>query len=376
MLTSNNFFNQQFINEHDKILLDFNSSSSSSYYYNDLKNAITQRPGFHQLCAEFTITSFLKQELEKNQWTIINQSKMYNGTHPGNQLTAIKNDKTLVIIFGDSLDQDQVINFDYVITDAVYDFVPNATTIHINPEIYGLHTTSSGPYVDKLPTKLFNCFISAADAYRQCWFYNFVRRGYLDQANISFLLNNRVEEFSENRTANKIQEYTTNKLSNINDIFNHEHQLMLDHVPYKNFSVSLEDAIIDSKASLVLETSFACPGQIYFTEKTFRAAMLPRPFFVVARQGNKSRISYLREIGFDVYDDVIDHSSYDYIKDPIQQMLAVFDQIEKLRNFEYTPTVLNEFEQRAQHNRELINKFNSQLGQKYQTIIDQLQQIS
>jgi hypothetical protein len=277
---------------------------------------------------------------------------------------------------GDGLDNTINTPPDYFITDSVYNFVPGVEFIHINPEIYGLYKDIVNQAPMCQPTKLFNCFISSADGYRQGWFYNFVRREYLQQANISFLLNQLGTAFSDQPTEQKIKFYNENKNFSFNDIFDVEHQSMLNQVPYKNFSGSLNEAILDSKCSIVLETSYAWPGQIYFTEKTFRAIQHPRPFFVAARQGGGGRIAYLRNIGFDVYDDIIDHESYDNIDDPIQQMSVVFDQIEKLRNIDYTPELLENFEQRAQHNRALIRKFNVDLVKKYQDIVDRIKEIS
>jgi hypothetical protein len=326
---------------------------------------------------EFAIMSMLKKELELAQWTIVDFPYVLGGDFLASQINATKNNKTLTIILADGYDTNYTLKADpdYVISCSAYSFIPGAEHIHINPEIHGIYKNINKDVSNCQPTKLFNCFISAADGYRQCWFYNFVRRGYLEQAHISFLLN-RTPEFTETTSDEKIKFYNENKNISFNDIFDVEHNLMLDRVPYKNFTGTLEEAIIDSKCSIVLESSYARPGQIYFTEKTFRAMQYPRPFFIAARQGGGGRIAYLRKIGFDVYDDIIDHSSYDDVDDPIQQMSLMLDQLEKLRSIEYTPDLLKNFEQRAQHNQNLIQKLNRDLVTKYQNIVDKIKEIS
>jgi hypothetical protein len=365
------FFDQDFfINEHQQILPIINSVL--------LPWLPTTQPDLDIITcysAESTIAVLLKKMLEQNQWHIVNQPMALGGSYIGIQITAVKNSKTLTVLLGDGIDDTVNHSPDYLITDSVYDFIPGTEFVHITPEIYGIYKNINKDVSNCRPTKLFNCFISAADGYRQCWFYNFVRRGYLEQANISFLLNPN-SEFTESISDKKIKLYNENKNFSFNDIFEVEHNLMLDRVPYKNFSGSLEEAMIDSKCSIVLESSWAKPGQIYFTEKTFRAIQSPRPFFVTARHGGGGRIAYLRKIGFDVYDDIIDHSSYDDVDDPIQQMSLILDQIEKLRNIEYTPGLLKNFEQRAQHNQNLIQKFNIDLVKKYQDIVDRIKEIS
>jgi hypothetical protein len=350
------------------VSIDLSPSVAISDYYQHIVNAAI---------AEYAIMAMLKKELERAQWTIVDFPCVLGGNHIGSQIIATKNTKTLAVILGDGYDVNhtQKIDPDYVIACSAYDFVPGAEHAHIDPEIYGIYKDINATLTNRQPTKLFNCFISATDGYRQCWFYNFVRRGYLEQAHISFLLN-RSPEFTETTSDEKIKFYNENKNISFNNIFDVEHNLMLDRVPYKNFSGSLEEAIIDSKCSVVLESSYARPGQIYFTEKTFRAMQSPRPFFIAARQGGGGRIAYLRKIGFDVYDDIVDHSSYDDVDDPIQQMSLILDQLEKLQKIEYTPDLLKNFEQRAQHNQNLTRKLNRDLVTKYQNIVDKIKEIS
>lgn len=69
-------------------------------------------------------------------------------------------------------------------------------------------------------------------------------------------------------------------------------------------------AYTDTFCNLVSETMFTT-ADIFLTEKTYRPISLGMPFFVHAASGS---IAHLRESGFDVYDDIIDHS-YDAEED-------------------------------------------------------------
>lgn len=62
------------------------------------------------------------------------------------------------------------------------------------------------------------------------------------------------------------------------------------------------------------------------TEKAFKNLVYPQPFVML---GSANMIQYLRDLGFDVYDDYVDHS-YDTIQDDHSRTQAVFKCFEKL----------------------------------------------
>ncbi len=67
--------------------------------------------------------------------------------------------------------------------------------------------------------------------------------------------------------------------------------------------VSFETANLQSFINLVIET-YTGDDTITFSEKTFRALQTPAPWMLYAC---RTTISYLKSLGFDVLDDVIDH---------------------------------------------------------------------
>jgi hypothetical protein len=91
--------------------------------------------------------------------------------------------------------------------------------------------------------------------------------------------------------------------STYQDIF----QELIQHVPLRNHTLSIEQAHVSSQLNLVIET-YAGDGNIAFSEKIFRALVTPAPWTLFSA---KNAIHRLRTLGFDVLDDLIPHNEYD-----------------------------------------------------------------
>lgn len=91
----------------------------------------------------------------------------------------------------------------------------------------------------------------------------------------------------------------------------------------KNF-FTLQPLYQQTCASIVQE-SF---GHTSFTEKTLHALLALHPFMIVGHPGT---VKYLRDQGFDMFDDILDHS-YDLIPDVFQRIDKLFnDNIEIIK---------------------------------------------
>jgi len=90
-------------------------------------------------------------------------------------------------------------------------------------------------------------------------------------------------------------------------------------------SQNLLDAHSDSYFEIVAETNYVV-DTVFPSEKTFKAIYFMQPFVLCAEQG---AIQALREQGYDVFDDIIDHS-YDKIKDPDLRLHETFCEIKRL----------------------------------------------
>lgn len=84
-------------------------------------------------------------------------------------------------------------------------------------------------------------------------------------------------------------------------------------------------AHLDSYFEIVGETNFS-QQTLFQSEKTFKSIAFMSPF-VVAAEANS--INLLREMGYDVFDDIIDHG-YDSIKNSRDRMMALVKEISRL----------------------------------------------
>ena len=180
------------------------------------------------------------------------------------------------------------------------------------------------------PVKDFSCFIGRMDPSRQGWFYQLIRRNLLPHGFVSFLMDNkRLSEFNdltpEQTFEQQYQKYMT--------IFADEHAIAKDIVPYQNFdkNANLDDVIMQSRFNIVLETYFDNNDQLTFTEKIIRSLRLPRPWLLFSSQ---HAVKYLRDWGFDVLDDLVDHDRYDNIEFNIHRQTVLLDMAQELLDFD------------------------------------------
>jgi hypothetical protein len=195
--------------------------------------------------------------------------------------------------------------------------------------------------------------------FRQSWFYQFVRRNLLQNGNVSFLLHQLAPPRGK-------ELYEANFRGN--EIFEAEHNLMRDHVPFINFTNDLDQAIVDSQFSLIIETYFDFPDTIAFSEKIFRALQLPRPIMLYSMPGS---IKVLRDYGFELFDDIVDHS-YDSEPNVIKRQIMILDQLCNWKNRSFTEQNLIEFEQRSKHNKNLLKDLRSLWPNRLNTVLEQL----
>jgi hypothetical protein len=129
-------------------------------------------------------------------------------------------------------------------------------------------------------------------------------------------------------------------------------------VPYKNFvdTHNQFERVLETKFSIVVEPYYDRSDSVCFSEKTLRVLQLPRPWVLFGATGS---VAKLRSMGFDVFDDFVDHS-YDAIDTSEQysyRQNAMLPEIQRLLNLEVTPAILDIWKQKAQHNREILRKW-------------------
>jgi hypothetical protein len=234
---------------------------------------------------------------------------------------------------------------------------------------YGIYS-GYVPIEDTACTHKFNCFINRMDPIRQSWLYQLIRRGMFDQGLISFNMDiSRHKHLCPpNNTPHTVFE---NYFQQYLQIFGPEHEFIQSKVPYCNFNTEtpLRDLIMQSKFSIVLETYFESNEVITFSEKIFRCLKLPRPWVLFAM---KHAVKHLRDLGFDVLDDIVDHS-YDHINFDIDRQVAILDQSEKLCNLVYNEKLVQRMKLAAIHNQQLLqsylDRFNQDIDISFERVV-------
>jgi hypothetical protein len=284
----------------------------------------------------------------------------------------VKQNKSIAIILGDaytlSLPQCNLaitdsVKFDYNINDVVY----------MNPEFFGFFENTIENHYDNnsMPLKLFNCFMARPTAPRQLWLYELTRKNLLDQGNVSYRL---ADHIYESLDYNNVDMFEKLKNNTLNSIFDAEHEYLKSRVPFKNFDTTLEQAIVDSKVSIVIETEHE-KNQVFLTEKTFRALLMPRPFMLFVPGHKVGVIEYLKKLGFETHDDLIDHS-YNNIMDSVPRLHAMIDQLEKIKTLKFDQSLVSMLQNRADKNLALVKHFRKNLFKKYFLALDKIKQIS
>ena len=232
------------------------------------------------------------------------------------------------------------------------------------PEFYGSFCYWP-TYRNTQPKSLFACFINRACPFRQSWLYQFVRRRLFDQGLISYRLDYRGDDFKKILSLKDRLDLFEEMFKRGNHIFKEEHEILKTQVPIQTFDDDLEQSIIDSKVSLVIETYFDNKNVIALSEKIFRNLVMPRPWLLFCAPG---AVKHLRQVGFDVMDYIIDHS-YDNIVDPVSRQVAILNILDGCRDIDIDNQLVLRMTQSCQHNYDLLKKLRKRLPKKIHTCL-------
>lgn len=123
--------------------------------------------------------------------------------------------------------------------------------------------------------------------------------------------------WSANRSNNTLDDVkqsfneTWNQLEILKSRYTHLISNLTDNIPIRNHNLTIEQAHTNAWINVVVET-YAGDHTIAFSEKIFRALVTPVPWTVYSA---KNAVKYLQTLGFDVLDDLVDHSYNTKIQD-------------------------------------------------------------
>ena len=231
---------------------------------------------------------------------------------------------------------------------------------------------SAFTWQDQIPKWGYNCFMNRISGDRSIVFYELIRRNILQHGLISFNCfrpgdnrNNDIDHTEKNYD----WQYESADLSK----YNKEHEIGRSLIPYNNIEpagLELEQCIFDSNVSLSLET-YISDDHIVFSEKIFRSMQLPRPWLLYC---SPTTIQYLRQQGFDVLDDYVDHG-YDSITEHFVRLYKILDQLETFINRKYTDRDYARFNEAARHNQNLLLKFEQEWPKKFASLLEEIKKL-
>ena len=260
------------------------------------------------------------------------------------------------VFFGDSGAWDRD-DSNTIITDNIPLSALNCELINVLPEFWSIWQFDP-IYQDRPATIGFNCFMNRIRGDRSKTFYELIQRNILHKGLDSF--NCTQDEYMDQFEQAELYDYWT------------EHDVGLELVPYNNVEShgSLEQCIIDSNISLILET-YTSDSHIVFSEKLFRVLQLPRPWLLYCSPGS---VLCLKQYGFDVLSDYVDHS-YDAVHEHSNRHNSIMNQLETFVNRTYTDEDYDRFNRAANHNQQLLKKFALAWPDKFKVVLEKIKQL-
>ena len=211
-------------------------------------------------------------------------------------------------------------------------------------------------YVDRVPVNAFNCFMNRVRGDRSTTFYELIRRDILQEGLVSY--NCSLQELEK--------EY---ECAGLDTNYKYQHQTALALVPYNTVEShgTLEQCIIDSRVSLILET-YTSDSHIVFSEKLFRCLQMPRPWLLYCSPGS---LQLLESYGFDILSDMVD-IKYDKITNHGTRLQHILDQLETFVNRHFGAVELQRLHQAALHNQQRLSDLGLQWPEKFSQIMHEI----
>lgn len=242
-----------------------------------------------------------------------------------------------------------------IITDNQFS-TPRDNVIGLAPEFWAIYQTPFEIYNDTVPTKQFNCLMNRVSGERLIMLYKLAERNMLGQGIVSF---NCLYHDMDPTPAQRQKNFVTAHYSHVAPRWNMLNSQLQTTMPLLLDHNDPDQAAEDSVVTIVVE-SYVSNDVIALSEKIFRALQTPRAWLLIC---SPNAVSCLRDAGFDVLDDVVDHS-YDSLMDMEQRMDLILDQINTITHDRQRCS------QAVVHNRqrlaELANQWPAKLSQVLQ----------
>jgi hypothetical protein len=156
------------------------------------------------------------------------------------------------------------------------------------------------------PEKRFNLSINRIDAVRLSIFLELAKRS--TENNIIFA-NDHVNFncYYHDNSDNVFNKLYGNLYPEIQGYYFEQYNILKDKMPYQNHDLTVEECMVSVGTNMIVET-YSGKDSVALSEKTFRALVTPAPWTLYAARNS---VAFLKSLGFDVLDDLINHS-YNY----------------------------------------------------------------
>ena len=225
----------------------------------------------------------------------------------------------------------------------------------IAPEFWHIYLCPKINYNEE-PQYIYNCNMNRISGERLMLFYMLAENNLLDIGLVNF---NCLYHQKDPSIQQRIENYkTVHKETNWTK-WDKLHDQLLPTIPRLLPGVDPDIAAMSSQRTLVVE-SYVSDTVIAFSEKIFRALQTPRPWLLFSSPGS---VNVLRNYGFDVMDDVIDHS-YDEIVDAEQRCSEIIKSLQQPIDY-FVPR----YNTAVETNQAILDQLKHQWSYKFQSIL-------
>lgn len=151
------------------------------------------------------------------------------------------------------------------------------------------------------------------------------------------------------------------------------YERLLSQMPLRNYDITHEQIHLRSRCNIVIE-SYGSDSSVAFSEKIFRALVLPVPWTLY---GGHYAVAWLESLGFDCASDLINHNHYDQLKEvEDKEHIFVWFTLKTIKEkiSQEPDQMRHRLIQAADHNKELLRTFRDTWSADFQHWLADLDQ--